>query len=123
VPGDVFKENPAGFDFADDPGNIWPQVTLVAGAPSLPGCAERLARVACENGVECAAEGAGVERGKIVPYGRGGEVSGALGGDEDGAGPLLPLDEAPGVESGFCEHEAHIQSSAACAEGQSVPGT
>jgi hypothetical protein len=27
------------------------------------------------------------------------------------------------METGFGEHEAQIQASAACAEGQSVPGT
>ena len=47
----------------------------------------------------------------------------ALGGDENGAGPVLPLDEGAGVVAGLGEHEAQIKASAACAEGQSVSGT
>jgi hypothetical protein len=123
VPGNVFKKHPPGFDFADDPGHIWPQVTLVVGAPSLPSPAERLAWVSGKDGVKGAAERGAVKRGDIIPDWRGGEIPPALGGDEDGAGPFFPLDEAAGVESGLGQHEAQIKTSAACAEGQSVPGT
>ena len=51
------------------------------------------------------------------------KIKRALGRDEDCAGPVLPLDESAGVIAGFGEHEAQIKASAACAEGQSVPGT
>ena len=47
----------------------------------------------------------------------------ALGGDEDFAGIAFPLDESTGVEAWFGKHDAQIKASAACAEGQSVPGT
>jgi hypothetical protein len=60
---------------------------------------------------------------QIVPdWGRC-EIPCALGSDEDRAGICLPLDECAGVEARFGQHEAQIQASAACAEGQSVPGT
>ena len=52
-----------------------------------------------------------------------GKIPGALGCDEDGARPVLPFDERAGVIAGLGEHEAQIKASAACAEGQSVPGT
>jgi hypothetical protein len=123
VARNVFEEHPSGFDLADDPGHLRPQVPLVVGSLALSGCAERLARVSGKDGIKGAAERSPVEGGDIIPDRGGGEVSGPLGGDEDGAGPFLPLDEAAGVESRLGKHEAHIQASAACAEGQSVPGT
>jgi hypothetical protein len=107
VPGDVFEEDPLGAAFADDTGNIWPEVAGIVCATALSGGAERLAGISCQN----------------VPDWCGREISCALGGDEDTAGPVLPFDKCAGVETGFGQHEAHIQASAACAEGQSVPGT
>ena len=123
MPGDVFEEDPIGAALADDAGDVGPEVTGIVGPAALTGRAEGLAGVSGEDDVEGAAEGAGVKAAKIIPDRGWVEVPGALGGDEDGAGPVLPFDEGAGVETGFGEHEAEIQASAACAEGQSVPGT
>ena len=123
VPGDVFEEDPLGAAFADDSRDLWPKVTGIVGTTTLSRGAERLAGVSGEGDVEGTAEGPGIECPQIIPDWRGGEVSRALGRDEDGAGIYLPLDEGAGVEAGFGEHEAQIKASAACAEGQSVPGT
>ena len=123
VTGNVFEEDPFREAFADDAGDIWPEVARVVSAATFPGRAEGLARVACEDCVERAAEGPGVEAAQIGPdWGRD-EIPRALGGDENGARPVLPFDEGAGVIAGFGEHEAQIKASAACAEGQSVPGT
>lgn len=123
VTGDVFEKDPFGAAFTDDAGNLGPEVTGIVGAAALSGCAEGLAGVASEDDVESAAEGPGIETAQVVPdWGRG-EVSRVLGGDEDGSRPLLPFDKGAGVETGLGEHDAQIQASAACAEGQSVPGT
>ncbi len=121
--GDVFEKHPGGFDRADDAGNIGPEVTLVVGPFALPGHAERLAGVAGKDGVDRAPEGPPVKGGEVIPYRGGGEVSGALCGDEDASGVFLPFDKAAGVEARFGQHEAHIQASAARAEGKSVSGT
>jgi hypothetical protein len=123
VPGDVFEEHPFGTAFADDAGNLGPEVAGIVGAAALPGRAERLAGVACQDGVESAAEGSGVEGPQVGPDRGMGEVACALGGDEDASGVLLPFDEGAGVIAGFGKHEAQIKASAACAEGQSMPGT
>jgi hypothetical protein len=123
MPGDVFEEDPLGAAFPDDAGNLGPEVPGIVGAAALSGCTEGLARVACEDGVKGPAEGAGIEASQVCPDRGRGEVPCALGGDEDGAGPVLPFDERAGVIVGFGEHEAQIKASAACAEGQSVPGT
>ena len=123
MPGDVFDEDPFGAAFADDAGDVRPEVAGIVGPAALSGRAEGLAGVACEDGVERAAEGPGIEAAQIGPDRGRGEVSDALGGDEDRPWPVLPFDEGAGVIAGFGEHEAQIKASAACAEGQSVPGT
>lgn len=123
VPGDVFEEDPFGAAFADDAGNIGPEVTGVVGAATLSGRTEGLARVSGQDDIEGAAEGPGIEAAQVGPDRGRGEVARALGGDEDRARPIFPFDEGTGVIAGFGEHDAQIKASAACAEGQSVPGT
>ena len=123
VPGDVFEEDPHGAAFANDAGNLGPEVTGIFGTGSLASGTEGLAGVTGEDDVEGSTEGPGIEGSQVIPDRGRGEIPGALGRDEDGAGPILPLDEGTGVEAWFGEHEAQIQASAACAEGQSVPGS
>jgi hypothetical protein len=123
VTGDVFEEDPFRTAFADDTGDVGPEMARVVGTAALSGGAEGLAGIACEYSVECAAEGKCVEAAQVGPDRGRSEVTRALGGDEDGAGPVLPFDEGAGVIAGLGEHEAQIKASAACAEGQSVPGT
>lgn len=123
VPGDVFEEHPFRTAFTDDAGDVGPKVPRVVSATALSGRAEGLARVACEDGIEGPEEGKGVETAQVGPDRGRGEVSRALGRDEDGARPVLPFDEGAGVIAGLGQHEAQIKASAACAEGQSVPGT
>jgi len=123
VPGDVFDEDPFRAALTDDAGDVGPEVAGIVGAAAFPGRAEGLAGVSGEDSVEGAAEGAGVEAAQVGPDRGRGEVSRALGGDEDRPWPVLPFDEGAGVIAGFGEHEAQIKASAACAEGQSVPGT
>ena len=123
VTGDIFEEHPFRGAFVDDAGDLGPDVAGITGPATLAGGAEGLAGISGEDGIESAPEGPGVEAAQIVPdWGRG-EVSCALGGDEDGAGPVLPFDEGAAVIAGLGQHEAHIQASAACAEAEAVPGT
>ena len=121
--GDVFKKDPFGAAFADDTGDLGPQVAGIIGPATLSGGAERLARISGEGDVKGPAEGAGIEAAQVVPDRGWGKISRVLGRDEDGSGPILPFDKCAGVKTGFGEHEAQIKASAACAEGQSVPGT
>ena len=123
VTGDVLEEDPFRTAFSDDAGDVGPEVARIVGAAAFPGRAEGLARVSGQDGIERAAEGAGIEAAQVGPDRGRGEVFGVLGRDEDGARPVLPFDQSPGVIAGFGEHEAQIKTSAACAEGQSVPGT
>jgi len=123
VAGDVFEKDPCGSAFSDDAGNVGPEVTGIIGTTALSGGAERLAGISGEERVEGAAERSGVEAAQIIPDWRWGEIPRALGGDEHRSRPFLPFDEGSGVITGFGQHEAQIEASAACAEGQSVPGT
>ena len=123
VTGDVFEEDPFRAAFTDDAGNVGPEVTGIVGAAALSGRAEGLAGISGEDGIECAAEGLCVEAAQVGPDRGRGEIPCTLGGDEDSAGPVLPLDEGAGVIVGLGEHEAQIKASTACAEGESVPGT
>ena len=123
VTGDVFEKDPFERTFPDNTGDFGPEVAGIVGTAALSGGTERLAGISGENDVKGATEGTGIEAAQIIPNRREGEISRALGGDKDGSGPIFPLDEGPCVISGFGEHEAQIQASAACAEGQSVPGT
>lgn len=123
VPGDVFEKDPFGAAFADDARDVGPEVTGIVGAAALSGRAEGLAGISGEDDVESPAERQCVEVAQVGPDRGRSEVARALGGDEDSARPVLPFDEGAGVIAGLGEHEAQIKASAACAEGQSVPGT
>ena len=121
--GDVFEKDPFGGAFPDDAGDLGPEVPRIVGPAALSGSAEGLAGISREDGIEGPAKWPSIETAQIVPDWGWGEVSRALGGDEDGSGITFPFDKCPGVIAGFGKHEAQIQASAACAEGQSVPGT
>jgi len=123
VPGDVLNEDPLGAAFGDDTGNLRPEVTGIVGTSALACRAEGLAGISGEDRVEGASEASSAEAAQVIPDRGRGEIPRALGGDEHGSGPVLPFDEGAGVIAGLGEHEAQIQASAACAEGQSVPGT
>ena len=123
VTGDVFEEDPFWAALDDDAGDLGPEVPGIIGTAAFASGAEGLAGISGEDDVEGTAERTGIEAAQVVPDWRGGEISGAPGGDENSAGPIFPFDKSAGVVSGFSEHEAQIQASAACAEGQSVPGT
>ena len=122
---DVFEEAPAkGWaKFSDDPGNVVPEPPRVFIEVALSCEAFRLAGVSGKQGVEGAGEGASIEGGDIVPDRGVGQVSSALGGNEDGPRVCLPFDVAAGMEVWLGETEAQIQPAASCAEGESVKGT
>ena len=123
VTGDVFEKDPFGGAFPDNTGDLGPEMARIIGTAAFASRAEGLARISGKDDVEGPAKGLGIESPQIVPDWRRGEIPSALGCDEDGSGPVLPLDKGAGVISGFGEHDAQIKASAACAEGPSMPGT
>jgi hypothetical protein len=123
VAGDVFEEHPFWAAFGDDACDIWPEVPGIVGALAFASGTEGLAGISGEDDVEGTLEGSGIEAAEIIPDRGWGEIPSALCGDEDRSWPVFPFDKGPGVISRFGQHDAQIQASAACAEGQSVPGT
>jgi len=123
VTGDVLEEDPFGAAFPDDAGDLWPEVAGIIGAAAFACGAEGLTGVSCQHSVEGPAVGACVKAAQVIPDWCGGEIPCALGCDEHRPWPVFPFDESAGVIAGFGEHEAQIQTSAACAEGRSMPGT
>ena len=83
VTGDVFKEDPFGGTFPYDSGDFGPEVAGIVSPTAFASRAEGLAGIAGEDDVEGTAEGAGIECPQIIPDWRWGEISCALGGDED----------------------------------------
>ena len=120
---DVFEKDPFGAAFGNDACDLGPEVPGIVSAAAFVSGTEGLAGISGEDDVEGPVEGAGIEGSQIVPDRRPGEITSALGGDENAAGIGLPFDECAGVIAGLSEHEAQIHASAACADGQSVPGT
>ena len=123
MPCDVLEEDPCGTAFGNDTGEVGPEMARIVGPAALASCAEGLAGISGEDDVEGPAEGVGIEAAEVGPDRGRGEVPRALGGSEDSAGPVFSFDEGAGVIAWLGKHEAQIEASAACAEGQSVPGT
>ena len=65
--GDVFEEHPFWATFADNPGDLGPEMAWVVGTGSLSGGTEGLARISGENEVERTVEGPGIEAAQIIP--------------------------------------------------------
>ena len=123
VTGDVFEKDPPWAALVDNACDVWPKVPGVISTLAFACGTEGLTGISGEDDVEGTAKGTGIEAAEIIPDRGWGEIPGALCGDEDRARPVFPFDKGAGVKAGFGEHEAQIQASAACAEGQSVPGT
>ena len=81
VTGYVFEEHPLGAAFADDAGDVWPEVPTIIGPTAFACGTKWLAGISGENDVKGTAEGPGIEGSQIIPDWRGREISRALGGD------------------------------------------
>jgi hypothetical protein len=67
VVGNIFQENKSGLTFADDAGDMRPEMAGVISSASFSGDAEWLARIARSDDIHCAAPSSAVEADKIVP--------------------------------------------------------
>ena len=118
MPRDVFEEHPSRPAFADDAGDVRPQVPLVILSPSLSRLGKRLAWVSGKHRVDDAAPGSGIEGREVVPDWRRVQVSGALAGDDGRSGVVLDLDIAGGGKARLGKLKTHVKATAACTEGQ-----
>ena len=114
--GDVFEEDEGRFDFADDAGDMGPEVPRVVRAPAFSRDRERLARIARSDDVHRAAPRAAVEGSNIVPDNS--LIQGRVfhPRHESGCGEGFPFDMAHSTISGDGDGNPEVESACARAE-------
>ncbi len=116
--GDVFEEDPARADPADDAGDVRPEVAGVGRAPPVAGLAERLTGIAGRDEMNPAAPRAAVEGSQIVPYSRRSQGLVFHPGHERGRGVGFPLDVTHSSIAGLGDVQAEVKAAVPCAEGE-----
>ena len=114
--GDILEEDEGRFDFADDPGDMRPEVAWVVRTPALSRDGERLARIARSDDVHRAAPRAAVERGNVVPDRCAIQGRVFHPRHEDGRGVGVPLDMTHSAISGACKVQPEFETAGAGAE-------
>ncbi len=114
--GDIFEEDEGRFAFADDPGDMRPEVARIVRAPALARHAERLARISRRDDIHRAAPRLAVECGNVVPERR--VIQGLVfhPRHESGRSEGFPLDMAHSSISGQGEGETEIDPARAGAQ-------
>jgi len=114
--GDILEEHEGRFDFADDAGDMRPEVARVVRAPALARDGERLARIARSDDVHRAAPRAAVEGGNVVPDRCAIQGRVFHPRHEDGRGVGIPLDMTHSAITGACEVQPEVEPAGAGAE-------
>ncbi len=116
--GDIFEEDEGRFTFADDAGDMRPEVAGILGTPSLARHTERLARIARRDEIHRAAPRLAVECGNVVPDNS--LIQGRVfhPRHESGRSVGLPLDMPHRSISGQGEGKPEIDAACAGAEGK-----
>lgn len=116
--GDILEEHERRFDFADDPGDMRPEVTRVVGTSALARDRERLARIARSDDIHRAAPWAAVEGGNVVPDNS--LIQGRIfhPRHESGCGEGFPFDMAHSTISGDGDGKAEVEPASAGAKGE-----
>lgn len=115
--GDIFEQDGGGFDLADDPGDIGPQMARVVRAAPLPRRAERLAGITGKDDMNAATPRAAIEGFDIVINRGLAQVRVRHPAHEGGRGPCVPFDETNSLKSGFSDFNSKVQSPGTGAEG------
>lgn len=116
--GDILEEHEGRFDFADDAGDMGPEVARIIRTPALPRDGERLARIARSDDVHRAAPRAAVEGSNVVPDNS--LIQGRVfhPRHESGCGEGFPFDMAHSTISGDGDGKPEVESARAGAEGE-----
>ena len=116
--GDILKEDEGRFDFADDAGDMGPEVAWILGTEPSARDRERLARIARSDDVHRAAPRAAVEGSNIVPDNR--LIQGRVfhPRHESGCGEGFPFDMAHSTISGECKVQPEVEPACAGTEGE-----
>ncbi|MDB5724989.1 MAG: hypothetical protein JWQ16_1743 [Novosphingobium sp.] len=117
VPFDVFAEDPLGFDFAGDPGDLGPKMPRIIGAAAIASVAEGLAWITGSEDMNAAAPRAAVKGSQIVPDKRLTQGLVAHPRHESGRRVGFPLDECHSAISGLGDVEPEIEPPISGAKG------
>jgi len=118
--GDVLQEHESRSHVSHDPGNVWPEPSLVIDTSTLSGRRERLAGEAGSDEIHPAAPRRTVEGGEVRPDRRPIQVRLVHPGHESGRCVGVPLNVSHGSGGDPGELEGELESSVAGAE---VEGT
>lgn len=118
--GDVLEEAPFGLHFADDAGDIGPEVAGVVLAQAAAREGEGLAGIAGSDDMNAAAPRSAVEGSEIVPDRSRSQGRVCHPGHESGRGETVSLDIAHSAISGFSDVQTEIQSSDAGAKADAA---
>jgi len=118
--GDIFEEDEARIAFADDPGDMGPEMARISLAETPSGNREWLARVARSEDIHDAAPWPAVEGCKVVPDRR--RIQGFVfhPRHESGRCEGFPLDVTHSAVSGTGDVEAEVEPACTGAQGKSV---
>lgn len=116
--GDILEEDEGRFDFADDAGDMGPEVARIIRAPALARDREWLARIARSDDVHRATPWSAVEAGNVVPdnsliHGRVFHPR-----HESGCSEGFPFDMAHSSISGDGDGEPEVEPARAGTEGE-----
>lgn len=113
---DVLEEGPIRLDLTDDTGDVRPEVTRIGRAGSLPGMAERLARITGSDEMNASTPRATVEGSEVAPDRRLAQGLVFHPGHEGGRSMGLPLDETNSSIAGLGDVQAEVEAGVAGAE-------
>lgn len=108
--GDVFKEAPFGRNFADDSGDVGPQMPGVVFALAAPRKRERLAGITGRDDMNAAAPRPAVKGSQIVPNRCRAQGRVRHPRHESGRCETVSLDITHSAVSGLCKMNAEIES-------------
>ena len=114
--GDIFKEDEGRLTFADDAGDMRPEMARIFAAEPSARHTEWLARIARADNIHRAAPRAAVEGSNVVPYRR--LIQGRVfhPRHESGCGVGFPFDMAHSTISGDGDGEPEVEPACAGAE-------
>ncbi len=116
--GDILEEHEGWFDFADDAGDMWPEMARILAAEPSACDGKWLARVPGREEIHRAAPRAAIEGSNVIPDNS--LIQGRVfhPRHESGCGEGFPLDIAHSTISGDGDREPEVEPACAGAEGE-----
>lgn len=119
VPLHVFAPDPLGLGFADDPGDLGPEMPWIRVSTAVTGIAEWLAGITGRDEMNSAAQRSRVEGSQVVPDRSLTQGLVRHPGHESGRCMAFPLDESHSAVVGLGDVQAEVEAGVSGAERQS----